>query len=110
MAKVINLGRIKKGQNIATHIARWETQVNHLERDYSEKVSEGIRIGISISMVPEDLQEILLQQVDESTEYRTARDRMIMLVDARAKVNDPECHGRRHAFWVQWARDRDVHR
>ena len=89
MAKVTNPGRIKKGQNIATHIARWETQVNHLERDYSEKVSERMRIGILISMVPEDLQEILLQQVDESTEYRTARDRMIMLVDARAKLKDP---------------------
>lgn len=89
MAKVTNPGRIKKGQNLATHIAKWETQVNHLERDYSEKVSERMRIGILISMVPEDLQEILLQQVDDSTEYRTARDRMIMLVDARAKLKDP---------------------
>ena len=89
MVRVMVPGRLKKGDDVGTAIARWEGRLVTLERDYNEKISERMRIGILISMLGDDLQEMLLQQAECFTEYRVARDKVMGLLDARAKLKDP---------------------
>lgn len=43
------------------------------EGDYRERVSERMLIGISVSMVPDDLQDIKLQQVEHFTDCRVSQ-------------------------------------
>lgn len=80
---------MRKNEDIGAAIARWEAKPVALERDYQEKVSERMRIGILISMVPDDLQEMLLQQEEHFTEYRVAREKVMTLVDTRMMLKDP---------------------
>lgn len=89
MVRVMVPGKLRKNEDIGTAIARWEAKLVALERDYQERVSERMRIGILISMVPDDLQEMLLQQAEHFTEYRLAREKVMTLVDTRMKLKDP---------------------
>ena len=89
MVRVMVPGKLKKGEDVGTAIARWEGRLCALERDYGERVSERMRIGILISMVPDDLQEMLLQQAEMFQEYKMARDKVMNLIDTRAKLKNP---------------------
>ena len=60
-----------------------------LERDYNEKISEMSKIGLLVGMVPEDLQDAVIQQSDGLKEYRHVKDKVINIVDARARLKDP---------------------
>jgi hypothetical protein len=59
MLRVMNPGRVPKGQDVQTFISKWEGQVNALERDCKEKVSDRMKIGILIRMMPDDLQDVI---------------------------------------------------
>ena len=89
MVKTMVPGKLKKNEDFNVAISRWEARVNTLARDYNEKISEMMKIGILISMVPDDLQEMLLQQADNLKDYRAAKYKVTNLVDARAKLKDP---------------------
>ena len=89
MVKVTGPGKAKKGEDLSAVIARWETRANLLERDYGEKLSERMRVGILIQMVPDDMQEMILQHLDDATEYKPARDKILALMDARGRLKDP---------------------
>ena len=89
MLRVMVLGRLKKGQDFQTHVSKWEGWVNKLERDYKEKTSDMAKIGILISMAPDDLQDTILQHADRLKEYKLVKDKMVGLLDARARLKDP---------------------
>ena len=89
MVRVMVPGKLKKNEDVGTAIARWESKLVALERDYRERVSERMKVGILISMVPDDLQEMLLQQAEHFTEYKVAREKVLTLVDTRLKLKDP---------------------
>ena len=90
MMRVMAPGKIGKGNDIQMAINRWEANVSALERDYSEKVSDRMKIGIIIKMVPDDLQDAILQHADRLKEYRLVKEKVIALVDARARLRDPD--------------------
>ena len=88
MLRVMVPGKIKKGQDFQTHVSKWEGWVNKLERDYKEKTSDMAKIGILISMAPDDLQDTILQHADRLKEYKLVKDKMAGLLDARARFKD----------------------
>ena len=47
------------------------------------------RIGILISMAPDDLQDTILQHSDRLKEDKLVKDKMVGLLDARARLKDP---------------------
>ena len=89
MLRVMVPDKIKKGQDFQTHVSKWEGWVNKLERDYKEKTSDMAKIGILISMAPDDLQDTILQHADRLKEYKQVKDKMVGLLDARARLKDP---------------------
>jgi hypothetical protein len=89
MLRVMNPGKVPKGQDVQTFINRWEGYIASLERDYKEDVSDRMKIGILIRMVPDDLQDIILQHADRMQEYRLVKEKAVNLIDARARLKDP---------------------
>ena len=63
--------------------------INVLERDYNEKISDMSKIGLLVGMVPENFQDAVIQQSNWLKEYRHVKDKVINIVDARARLEDP---------------------
>ena len=43
-----------------------------------------------IRMVPEDLQDVILQHADRLKEYKLVKEKVITLIDAKARLRDPD--------------------
>ena len=89
MLKTVVPGRIKKGEDVQAKINKWEGYVNALQRDYKETVSDMMKIGILIHMMPEDLQDHVLQHADRLREYKLVKEKVVNLTDARMRLKDP---------------------
>ena len=79
----------RQGPRCATQVNKWESLINILERDCQEKVSDMMEVGLPIHMMPDDLQDTILQHADQLREYRLVKEKAVNLVDARARLRDP---------------------
>ena len=48
-----------------------------------------MKVGLLIHMMPDDLQDTILQHADRLREYRLVKVKAVNLVDARARLRDP---------------------
>ena len=76
--------------DVATHIGGWEAKVLALSRDFNELLSEKMRAAILISMLPPDLQHTLVQQADKIEDYKSTRDRVATIVEAKLALKNPD--------------------
>ena len=60
-----------------------------MEQDHQEVVSDMMKVGLFIHMMPDDLQDTMLQHADRLREYRLVKETAVNLVDARARLRDP---------------------
>jgi len=90
MMAAINPGKAKRLEEVATHIDRWEAKVLALSRDFNEKLSEKMRAAILISMLPPDLQHALIQQADKFEDYKSTKDRVATIVEAKLALKSPD--------------------
>ena len=90
MLKVVVPGKAKKGEDVQTRINKWEGHLNALKRDYNENVSDMMKIGILINMMPDDLQDHVLQHADRLREYKLVKEKVVTLTDARMRLKDPK--------------------
>ena len=49
-------------------VNKWEGLVHVLERDYKENISDMMKIGILIHMMPKELQDSIFQDADSGTQ------------------------------------------
>ena len=89
MLKVMLPPKIGKNHDVHAQVNRCESLINILERDYQEKVSDMMKVGLLIHMMPDDLQDTILQHADRLREYRLVKEKAVNLVDARARLRDP---------------------
>ena len=89
MLKVMAPGKIKKGDDVVAQLNRWEGMMNTLERDYGEKISDMMKVGILIGSVPEDLQDLILQS-DNLKDYKVVKDKAVGIIDARLRLRHPD--------------------
>ena len=87
--KVTNPGKAKRGRDFLLQVNWWENQLNVLKRDYGQEVPEECRVGLLIRMAPDELQGTILEHADRLKEYRHIKDKMVMLLDARERLKDP---------------------
>ena len=90
MMATINPGKAKKLEEVATHIDKWEAKVLALSRDFNEKLSDKMRSAILISMLPSDLQHALIQQADKFTDFKSTKDRVATIVEAKLALKSPD--------------------
>ena len=84
--KIMNPGKVKKSQDFFAHVNRW---VNMLKRDYGQEVAETAKVGLLILMAPDELQATVLEHADRLREFRQIKEKMVMLLDARGQLKDP---------------------
>ena len=90
MLRVMNPGKVQKGQDVQTFINKWEGMVNALERDYHENITDGMKIGILIRMMPDELQDVILQHADRLQEFKLVKEKTVnLMIDARERLRDP---------------------
>ena len=75
MLRVMSPGRIHKGQDMQTLINKWEGQVNAMLRDCWEVVTDGMKLGILVRVMPDQLQDVILQHADSFRNTSFSRKR-----------------------------------
>ena len=90
MMAAISPGKAKGLEEVAIHIDRCEAKVLALSRDFNELLSEKMRAAILISMLPPDLQHALIQQADKIEDYKSTRDRVATIVEAKLALKNSD--------------------
>ena len=83
MMAASNPGKATGLEEVAIHIDSWEAKVLALSRDFNELLSENMRAAILISMLHPDFQHALIQQADKIEDYKSTRDRVATIVEAK---------------------------
>ena len=65
MLKVMMPPKIGKQPEVHVTVNKWEGWVRVLERDYKENITDMVKIGILTDMMPDELQDSILQHADE---------------------------------------------
>ena len=47
-----------------------------------------MKVGLLITMLPEELQDTVLQHADRLKDYKLVKDKVLNLVDAKARLKD----------------------
>ena len=85
----INPGRTKKLTDIPMAIAKWESQVRFLASEFNENLSDGIKVGILLNMVPDDITKTLTQILaNDDLEYQKVKDKILMYVQNHRDFDD----------------------
>ena len=100
--KIMKTAKVKKSQDFLAQVNRWEGWVNMLKRDYGQEVAETARVGLLILMAPDELQGTVLEHADRLREYRQVKEKMVMLLDARGKLKDPNAMDIGYAGEEDW--------
>ena len=87
--KIMNPGKARKSHDFLAQVNRWEGWINTLKRDYSQEVAETARVGLLILMAPDELQSTILEHADRLRNCAQVKEKMVMLLDARGRLKDP---------------------
>ena len=89
MLRVKHPRKVQKGQDVQTFINKWEATVNAVERDYQENITDRMKIGILIRMMPNELQDVILKHADRLQEFKLVKEKAVNLIDAHERLRDP---------------------
>ena len=103
--RIMNPGKVKRSQDFLAQVNRWEGWVNTPRRDYGQEVAETARVGLLIRMAPDELQGTVLEHADRLRDYPQVKEKMVMLLDARGRLKDPNAMDVGYAGEEEWAWD-----
>ena len=90
MLQVVNPGKAKNVKEIPGIVDKWETRVLALERDFKENVGSRMKAAILISILPNDIQDALIQHADKYEEYQPTKEKILSIVDAKMAMRSPD--------------------
>ena len=85
MLKKIASFAISKVEDVLAGIIRWEGMVAVLARDHKEVLSEKLRIALLIGILPNSLQERIMEHLDRLITYNDVHAKVVSLVQASPK-------------------------
>ena len=88
MMSVVSPQKITKGNKVLEMIERWETKILALERDFNEKLSERMKAGVLLNMMPGDLQNSLIQRADKLENFKMAKEKVVSIMDAPDQMTE----------------------
>ena len=80
----VNPARVKKLSDVMGSIERWETNLRRLHADFREELSNGLRTGILLEMMPGDVSEHLSQKVKDDDKYEDVKELVLRYVETKA--------------------------
>ena len=87
MMSVVSPKKVTKGNKVLEMIDRWETKVLALERDFNEKLSDKMKAGVQLNMMPGDLQNSFIQQADKLENFKMTKERVVSIMEAKNAVH-----------------------
>ena len=81
MMFVVSPQKITKGNKVLEMVERWEAKVLALERDFNEKLSDKMKTGVLLNVVPGDLQNSLIQQADKLENFKMTKERVVSTME-----------------------------
>ena len=82
--KSVNPAKIKKMTDVLGMIERRAINVRQLSVDFKEELSNGLKTGILLEMMPGDLAEHLSQKIGDDDKYEDVKEMVLRYVEAKA--------------------------
>ena len=89
LRKCVNPPRIKKLTDAPAFIEKWENDVRRLRADYQEGLSDGVKCGILLEMVPSNVTEFMTQRMGEEDTYEDTKEMVLRYVQTKADFGGP---------------------
>ena len=83
MIEAVTPFKVKQLAQLPAAIERWELKVYQLEREHGEKMSGKMKTAVLTAMCPQDIQDVVFQNMEAGTEFATIRDKVRNLVANR---------------------------
>ena len=82
--KGVNPPKIKKLSEVMGAIEKWEINVRRLQTDFKEELSNGLKTGIPLEMLPVDVAEHMAQKVADDDKYEEVKEQVLRYVETKA--------------------------
>ena len=84
LRKCVNPAKIKKLSEAPAIIEKWESDIRRLQADYQETLSDGVKCGILLEMVPANITEFMTQRMGEDDMYEDTKEHVLRYVQTKA--------------------------
>ena len=88
MMQVSSTERAKGLKNVRGVIEKWETKVMTLSGEFKENLSPRMKAAILINLLPHDVQEPVIQQLDKIVDDIQMKDKVLSIVVARLALKN----------------------
>ena len=65
-------------------LEKWEASIRRLEVEYKEKMSDGLKAGILLEMMPATVTEVMTQRIKEEDDYATVKECLLRYIETKA--------------------------
>jgi len=90
LGEIIRPGIVKDIKALPRMVEEWEAKVGRFESEY-EKVGEGVKLAVLVSVLPKDLQDMIFQMgsregKSKQVEYQEVRDKVMSVAGNRIQM------------------------
>ena len=82
--RCVNPPKVKKLSDTPGMVEKWEADMRRLEAEYGEKLSDGLKCGILLEMVPIQIGEFITQRVVDEDTYEDTKETVLRYVETKA--------------------------
>ena len=82
--RCVNPAKVKKLPETPGMIEKWEADIRRLKAEYDEELSDGLKCGILLEIVPNQVTEFMTQRMEESDTYHDTKEAVLRYVEAKA--------------------------
>ena len=88
-AQVVSPVQVKNVREVPMAIEKWEAKNSILGSEYGEDLSKELKTAILISLLPNELQDMVYQTQEGEIEYSKVRDKVVSLASYRIQMASP---------------------
>jgi hypothetical protein len=84
LRKGVNPPKVKKLSELLGSIEKWEIHVQRLKTDFKEELSDGLKVGILLEMLPSDVSDHLAQKIADDDNYTDVKEMVLRYVENKS--------------------------
>jgi hypothetical protein len=87
LRKGVNPPKVKKLSEVLGSIEKWEIHVQRLKADFKEELSDGLKVGILLEMIPPDVSDHLAQKIADDDTYADVKEMVLRYVENKSDAD-----------------------
>jgi hypothetical protein len=87
LRKGVNPPKVKKLSEVLGAIEKWEIHVQRLKADFKEELSDGLKVGILLEMIPQDVSDHLAQKIADDDTYIDVKEMVLRYVENKSDAD-----------------------